>query len=40
MGGGKERLHGDVDEDFCKEKWGENYEKKNEWFVWSCSEDK
>ena len=40
MGGGKEMLYGDADEDFCKKKWGVNYEKKNGRIVWSCSEDK
>ena len=28
MGGGGERLYGDVNEEFYKKKWGENYEKK------------
>ena len=30
MGGGKEMLYGDVDEDFCKKKQGANYKKKRE----------
>ena len=28
MGGGEERLYGDMDADFCKKKWGGNYEEK------------
>ena len=27
-GGGKERLYGDMDGDFCSKKWGASYEKK------------
>ena len=25
---------------FVRKNGGENYEKKNGWFVWSCSEDR